>query len=264
MFAEERQRRIAEMVGEAGRVNVTDLARDFAITTETVRRDLAALERVGALQRVHGGAVAPRAHSLEELAFHDREVHNLQQKTAIARAALGLLSETMAMSLDGGTTCAALSLAIAQEAQERHTAGIPRRELQIITNSLSVVDNLAGVPGVEIFVLPGRFRPLTRAMVGAQTIAAIEEHHVDLAFLGTNGLGPDGFSTPDHDEAATKSAFVRAGRGIAVLADSAKFDAVSLVRFATLDSVDCLITDGAPRAPLSSSLQNAKVEVITP
>ncbi|HHX46757.1 MAG TPA: DeoR/GlpR transcriptional regulator, partial [Brevibacterium sp.] len=47
MFAEERQRRIAELVSEAGRVNVTDLAADFDITTETVRRDLAALEKAG-------------------------------------------------------------------------------------------------------------------------------------------------------------------------------------------------------------------------
>ena len=64
MFAEERQRRIAELVSEAGRVNVTDLAADFDITTETVRRDLAALEKAGALQRVHGGAVPCRPHSL--------------------------------------------------------------------------------------------------------------------------------------------------------------------------------------------------------
>ncbi|SDS87962.1 transcriptional regulator, DeoR family [Brevibacterium sandarakinum] len=263
MFAEERQRRIADLVSDTGRVNVTDLAHDFQITTETVRRDLAALERAGALQRVHGGAVAPRSHSLEEPAFDDREVHNLGQKTAIAHAALGLLRETMSISLDGGTTCAALSLAIAQESQERRSSEVPPRELRVVTNSLSVIDNLANVPGVEIFVLPGRFRPITRAVVGPQTIASIGEHHVDLALVGTNGLSPDGFSTPDHDEAATKSAFVQAGREVAVLADSAKFGAVSLVRFAPVDRVDYLITDAQPRPPLSDHLQNAKVEVIT-
>ncbi|TNM54519.1 DeoR/GlpR family DNA-binding transcription regulator [Brevibacterium sediminis] len=264
MFAEERQRRIAELVSEAGRVNVTDLAADFDITTETVRRDLAALEKAGALQRVHGGAVPCRPHSLEEPAFDDREIHNLDEKTAIARSALSLLEETMSISVDGGTTCAAFARAIADEAHGRLVAGQAPRQLRVITNSLSAIDSLAGAPGVDIFVLPGRFRPVTRAVVGPQTITAIEGHRVDLAVLGTNGLTGDGVSTPDHDEAATKSAFVHSGRRVAVLADSAKFDAVSLVRFAELDQIDILITDDAPEESLSADLETAEVEVVTP
>lgn len=264
MFAEERQRRIAELVSEAGRVNVTDLAADFDITTETVRRDLAALEKAGALQRVHGGAVPCRPHSLEEPAFDDREIHNLDEKTAIARSALSLLEETMSISVDGGTTCAAFARAIADEAHGRLVAGQAPRQLRVITNSLSAIDSLAGAPGVDIFVLPGRFRPVTRAMVGPQTITAIEGHRVDLAVLGTNGLTGDGVSTPDHDEAATKSAFVHSGRRVAVLADSAKFDAISLVRFAELDQIDVLITDDAPEESLSVDLETAEVEVVTP
>ncbi|WP_434590671.1 DeoR/GlpR family DNA-binding transcription regulator [Brevibacterium sp. 1718] len=264
MFAEERQRRIAELVSEAGRVNVTDLAADFDITTETVRRDLAALEKAGALQRVHGGAVPCRPHSLEEPAFDDREIHNLDEKTAIARSALSLLEETMSISVDGGTTCAAFARAIADEAHGRLVAGQAPRQLRVITNSLSAIDSLAGAPGVDIFVLPGRFRPVTRAVVGPQTITAIEGHRVDLAVLGTNGLTGDGVSTPDHDEAATKSAFVHSGRRVAVLADSAKFDAISLVRFAELDQIDILITDDAPEESLSADLETAEVEVVTP
>lgn len=264
MFAEERQRRIADLVSEAGRVNVTDLAADFDITTETVRRDLAALEKAGALQRVHGGAVPCRAHSLEELTFDDREIHNLDEKTTIAQTALSLLDETMSVSLDGGTTCAAFAREIAREARDRLSAGTSPRQLRVITNSLSVIDALAGAPGAEIFVLPGRFRPVTRAMVGPQTITAIDGHRVDLAVLGTNGLSGDGVSTPDHDEAATKSAFVHSGRRVAVLADSAKFDALSLVRFAELDRIDVLITDDAPEEPLAAHLETAEVEVVTP
>ncbi|MFP5313116.1 MAG: DeoR family transcriptional regulator, partial [Actinomycetes bacterium] len=47
MFAEERQQKIAELVAGNGRVTVTLLAERFSITTETVRRDLAALENAG-------------------------------------------------------------------------------------------------------------------------------------------------------------------------------------------------------------------------
>jgi len=208
--------------------------------------------------------VPRRAHSLEEPTFGDREIHNLAQKTSIGQAALSLLGETMSISLDGGTTCAALARAIAEEAQERQSAESRPRQLRVVTNSLSAIDSLANAPGVEIFVLPGRFRPVTRAMVGPQTISAIDEHRVDLAFLGTNGLSEEGCSTPDHDEAVTKTAFVRSGRQVAVLADSAKFGAVSLVRFAALERIDHLITDVMPRPPLSAHLTNAEVEVLAP
>src|SRR5699024_15609 len=136
-----------------------------------------------------------RSSDLEEPTFGDREIHNLAQKTAIAQAALSLLGETMSISLDGGTTCAALARAIAEEAHERQGAELRPRQLRVVTNSLSVIDSLANAPGIEIFVLPGRFRPITRAMVGPRTISAIDELHVDLAVLGTNGLSEDGCST---------------------------------------------------------------------
>ncbi|KII26754.1 D-beta-D-heptose 1-phosphate adenosyltransferase, partial [Arthrobacter sp. AK-YN10] len=71
MFAEERQQLISALVTERGRVTVTELADRFSITTETVRRDLAALEVSGNLRRVHGGAVpsdklSTREESIQE------------------------------------------------------------------------------------------------------------------------------------------------------------------------------------------------------
>ena len=47
MFAEERQQLIVGLITASGRASVTDLAERFSITTETVRRDLAALEAAG-------------------------------------------------------------------------------------------------------------------------------------------------------------------------------------------------------------------------
>ena len=58
MYAEERQQAMAELVAERGRLSVDLLAEQYDVTTETVRRDLSALERMGLVRRVHGGAVA--------------------------------------------------------------------------------------------------------------------------------------------------------------------------------------------------------------
>ena len=57
MYAEERQQAIGTMVSQRGRMSVAALSETFGVTTETVRRDLAFLERIGQIRRVHGGAV---------------------------------------------------------------------------------------------------------------------------------------------------------------------------------------------------------------
>ena len=59
MRIEDRHRQIVEQVRGAGRVLVTELAEHFDVTPETIRRDLTALDRNGALRKVHGGAIPP-------------------------------------------------------------------------------------------------------------------------------------------------------------------------------------------------------------
>ena len=66
MNAEERQQAIVDAVARDGRVTVSDLAVDFEVTVETVRRDLTALDRRGALRKVHGGAVAATVRATPE------------------------------------------------------------------------------------------------------------------------------------------------------------------------------------------------------
>ena len=57
MYAEERQQAMAQLIGQHGRLSVAELAETFSVTTETVRRDLSTLERIGLVRRMHGGAV---------------------------------------------------------------------------------------------------------------------------------------------------------------------------------------------------------------
>ena len=70
MYPEERQQAIASLVMAKGRASVTELAQAYDVTTETVRRDLAVLDKAGVVRRVHGGAVPVRAlHLVEPLGF---------------------------------------------------------------------------------------------------------------------------------------------------------------------------------------------------
>ena len=103
MYAEERQQTIAGLVADRGRVSVTALAEEFGVTTETVRRDLALLERAGMLRRVHGGAVPAGALAYVETALGERHGTRSEQKRKIAAAALDLLpGNDGSLLLDGG------------------------------------------------------------------------------------------------------------------------------------------------------------------
>ena len=72
MLAAERQRQILDRVRRDGTVRTADLASDFAVTEETVRRDLDLLGRRGHLRRTHGGAMDSTA-PLGELSQSERE-----------------------------------------------------------------------------------------------------------------------------------------------------------------------------------------------
>ncbi|SEB46302.1 DeoR/GlpR family DNA-binding transcription regulator [Arthrobacter woluwensis] len=258
MFAEERHSTIADLLTAHGRVTVTELAQRFTITPETVRRDLALLEEQGELRRVHGGAVAVDRGSTAETSVPERLATHSEQKQRIAAAAFALLPRTSAASivLDAGTTTEALAGLIAQR-----DADAPA--LLVLTNSIPIAAALSDTPGVALHILGGKVRGVTQAAVGAGTVAELRNVRPDIAFVGTNGIHADfGLSTPDPEEAAVKTAFVQAARRTVVLADASKLDAETLVRFATLEDVDTLVTDGTPSLELAEALSTAEAEVI--
>ena len=56
MFAVERQEIICRILLQRGSVSLGELTKKFAVSVETVRRDLQLLEKRGKLHRIHGGA----------------------------------------------------------------------------------------------------------------------------------------------------------------------------------------------------------------
>lgn len=253
MYAEERQQAIASLVIANGRASVAELAQAHDVTNETVRRDLAALEKAGVLRRVHGGAVPVRALHLVEAGVGEREATRAEHKDAIAAAAAELLPQDgSTVLLDAGTTTA------------RIAAHLPTdRELVVVTNSIPVAARLAALPSVSLQLLGGRVRGVTQAAVGEQTLRVLDTLRVDMAFIGTNGISVrHGLSTPDSDEAAVKRAMVNAANYVVAVADSSKIGREDFVSFAPLSSVDTLITDAEITAADRAQLTDHGVEVV--
>ncbi|QKJ19235.1 DeoR/GlpR family DNA-binding transcription regulator [Microbacterium hominis] len=256
MYATERHRLIERLLLEDGRVSVVDLARRFAVTTETVRRDLDLLEGEGALRRVHGGAVARERGSTSEPSLTERLGSRGESKTAIAARALAAVGSDFRGSIffDAGTTTGAVAALLVDSG--------PRPGVEAVTHALQLAQTLATGEGLGLTVIGGRVRGVTGAAVGADTVHAIEGFRPDIAFVGTNGLSAGfGLSTPDPDEAAVKRAIVAGARRVVVVADADKLGRELLVGFAPLDAIDVLVTDAAPDHQLSVALDDAGVEV---
>jgi DeoR family fructose operon transcriptional repressor len=253
VYAEERQQAIAGLVTQRGRVAVTAVAEHFGVTTETVRRDLAVLERAGMLRRVHGGAVPAGIFTVVEPALGERRSTRTDAKRRIAAAALSLLPGNHgSLILDGGSTTAALAELLPGD-----------RSLVAATNSVPIAARLAGVPGITLHLLGGRVRGVTQSAVGESTVAALTDLRADVVFLGTNGISVGhGFSTPDEAEAAVKRAMARAGQRVVVLGDSSKIGHEHLVRFATVEDIDVLVTDDEADPAVVAELEFSGIEVL--
>ena len=254
MYAEERQQAIADLVAQRGRLSVNALAAEYAVTTETVRRDLSVLERAGVLRRVHGGAVPAAALTALEAKVGDRDLAHADEKDRIAKRAVDLLPATGgSVLLDAGTTTARLALMLPRDLH-----------LTVVTNAVPIAARLAGLP--QRRAAPAA-RPGPRHHPGGgrrgHRRGAVGRLRADVAFIGTNGLSVGhGLSTPDHAEAAAKRAIVASAHQVVVLADSSKIGREHTVRFAELADVDVVVTDsGADPADLAE-LRSHGVEVV--
>jgi DeoR family transcriptional regulator, fructose operon transcriptional repressor len=251
LFAEQRQQRIVEQARQAGRVDVAELAAELAVTPETVRRDLTALERQGVLRRVHGGAMP-----VERLGFEPglaaRDAVRRAEKERIAKAALTELPVEGSVLLDAGTTTARLAEVMPVN-----------RDLIVVTNSLPIALSLSVRPGLTVRLVGGRVRGRTQAVVDDWALRVLGDTYVDVAFVGTNGISVErGLTTPDPAEAAVKQAMLAAARRVVVLADHTKVGAAHFARFGGLREVAVLITDSGLDADVAARLEAAGPTVV--
>ncbi|WP_336626327.1 MULTISPECIES: DeoR/GlpR family DNA-binding transcription regulator [unclassified Microbacterium] len=252
--APERQNIILDVVRRDGRAGVREIAGALAVTAETVRKDLDALQSQGLIRRVHGGALA-----LESLSFEPglQTRTSLQsEKTAIATAALSMLAAESVVLVEAGTTTYRMV-----------ELAPPDLRVTVVTNSLPIGMLLSSRPACTVVMIGGRLRPVTMGTVDALAVRALSDLSVDVAFLGTNAVSVErGLTTPDFAEAETKRAMLRSARRSVVLADHSKIGSVSLCKYGDLSDIDTLITDSGTAPDQISALEGAveRVVVATP
>src|ERR1041384_6415220 len=163
----ERQKQILSLRARQRRLSVTDIVRQFSISAATARRDLESLTAQGKAQRVHGGVIAVE-QAPPELPILERESEQVEEKRRIGRAAASLVAEHERLFLGSGTTV----LEVARNLRDH-------KDLTVITNSLPVLNILAGIRGITVISLGGMLRESELSFIGHLTEQAMLEVHVD-------------------------------------------------------------------------------------
>lgn len=237
----QRQREIVSRLRSGRTLSVTALAADLAVSDETIRRELRALEDHGVIIREHGGARI--AAPVLEGPLHQRMEENADAKLRIARAAAEFVPDGGIVFIDSGTT----SCFIARQLVER-------RSLTVITNSLRVANDLGGINNNRLFLAGGQMDYDYRAFSDHTAQEYVRGFTPHLAVLSVGGISLErGLMDFHPGEAAMSRIAYATSKQVLLAADASKFGRYALIQTAALTDVDILVTD----TPLSDGFARA-------
>ena len=256
MHSAERDRLILETLDQKGFISFQDLERHLTASAATIRRDLQRLDDAGLVSRVRGGVkragTAPEAsgRTLSGVPFHENIHRNRSQKEAIGRAAAKLCSVGEGVMIDGGSTTLQMC---------PHLAGM---NLQVLTNSLHIVNALLAQSGTRVLVPGGQVFPEQNIILSAAGDDGMPRFHAPRLFLGAASLGPAGLMQADIILVAGERRFIDRADEIIVMVDSSKFDGPSGHVVCRLEEVDVVITDPGIPAARVAMLEKAGVRLV--
>jgi len=251
LLGEERRFRIREILSRERTVTAAELIKTLGVTAATIRRDLEALEKEGALVRSHGGAVLPDT-ILRESPVHERLKTHAEEKRRIGAIAATLINDGETIILDSGTT----TLEIARQIKNK-------QGLQVITNGVNIAAELLDARDVQTFIVGGTLRVDSASIVGRSTEEMFEQFSADKLFLSGAGCDPDfGVSGANLEETMVNRAMLRIAREIILVADASKFSKRSMVRIAPFSEIDTVISDTGLREEMQEKVRGLGCNLI--
>jgi DeoR family transcriptional regulator of aga operon len=243
----ERRSKISAMLREQGSVQVLTLAKQFGVSTQTIRKDLQYFVDKGIATRAYGGAILSSATEFPaEPAIEVKRGSHTEEKDKIGRLAASLVEPGDAILLDSGTTTAHIA---------RH---LPNRDdITVVTNDFGVLVELELKTRVKVVMLGGTLRRKSMSFYGSQAEEFIAGLLVNKLFLGVDGFDlSKGVTTHFEQEAKLNRRMVGAANSVIAVTDSSKFNRMCLHHIVDIDQIDILVTDvDAPQQVLDKCLE---------
>lgn len=251
MFAEERREAILANLKSNGRIFAKDLAEEFHVSIDTVRRDLTSMEEKGLLKRTHGGAIT--LSKVRRLPIDDkiRYGEGTEHQNAVAKEAARYIEQGDTVFIGGASIHYVLLKYLPTD-----------RSYTVITNSITIADKLKRLKNIETYIVCGKITD-EEGVVDALAVEFIKNIRIDVAFLTGGGLSAEyGLSSSTPEGAIFQ-------RTVAMVSSKkiclANFDKVGLEFFSkTVEAkeLDIVITDWEASCEEIESLKQFGIDVI--
>lgn len=253
MFVEERLESIVALLNKYGKVKVKELSEKFAVTEDSIRKDLASLEKKGVLKRTYGGAVIFRAN-MHTTEVHSRRNVDLTAKKSIAQKAIALIQEQDMVFLDISTSNIELAKLLA----------VSKKNITVVTNMIDILVLLAQKCNLKVIFVGGVLNAGRDGFWGSMTLNLISKCKPDIAFVGAVGVDvhENSISTYDIDDGINKAMIIKASKKAYLLAETSKFSKDGNYNYATLDDLTGVIINESPTPELQETLTDHGVDIV--
>lgn len=230
MLTDQRKKLILDLLAAEGQVLSKSLSSRFAVSEDTIRRDLRELAAEGRLQRVHGGAL-PASSAVGT--FVERKTLKTDAKKRLAQKGATLMSNGQVVIVDGGTTTTELIACLPDDLN-----------ITVVTHSPGIALGLVNHPLIEIILIGGRVYKHSIVTVGAAAVEGIRNIQADLFFMGATGIHPEvGLTTGDYEEACIKRAFSARAAETIVLASPEKINTASPFAIGDVSLINTVVVE---------------------
>lgn len=232
MLAVDRRNQIEKIITEKGSILVTELAKQFDVTTETIRGDLEKLERQGVLVRTYGGATL--VNSEESELVSERDVINYEGKQRIGKRAADLIRDGETIFLDASTSALHLARNI------KNKTGVT-----VITNAEKIVSELSNCENINVICIGGKLTPKNMSFVGRVTEKTIREnYYANKVFFSCRGVtAARGLVDSSEEEAEIKKAMMDMSESTVFLCDHHKLGRLGVPVISDFSRLDTIVTD---------------------
>lgn len=251
IFAEERRRKIVELVNAEKKIIIPELCNLFGVSASTIRNDLRDLQDEGLITRTHGGAITNSKSGFEPLPL-DKEAHMAEAKRAIGRRAAALVENGDIIAIGTGTTTLEMARCLN-----------PELELTVILNDIYIAAYLERMEKYRIIMLGGTLRKNFHYLQMPPGGTGLADINIDKAFISCNGVHVKrGITTPNPALAHDTRQILQAASEVYILSDSSKFGMVTFSRITAIENVTAIITDGGVGDDDIDGIRNAGVELL--
>jgi DeoR family transcriptional regulator, fructose operon transcriptional repressor len=250
MFTEERRGKILEMLEKEGRVLAKDLADEFGLSIDSIRRDLSIMEEQGLLKRTHGGAIPignvrtiPQPPSVR---FGDGNAY----QNAIAKEASLYIKEGQTVFIGGASTHFVMLKYLP-----------PNIRFTVVTNSVEVAYHLREIENIQTYLIGG-FVKSSGNITDAIANELARQFTIDVCFATAGGLSEKGLSTATPEVALFHKTIYDNSKQLVTLIEHSKFGIDMFSRMYPVEKLDVVITDEETTQDKIDAIKTHGVDVI--